>query len=183
MAKKFFLLMIVAPFCLTFLNNTKSAKCDETTLLSLTSTTFRNGEKIPRKYTCDGEDTSPPISWSGAPNGTKSYAIILEDPDAPGGTFTHWVLYDLPANVTALPEGAGKKRNHNEGSKQGVNDFGRIGYSGPCPPGGTHRYIFRLYALDVKDLNLKEKATKEEVLKAAKGHVISETELVGTYSR
>ncbi|MER3446011.1 MAG: YbhB/YbcL family Raf kinase inhibitor-like protein [Candidatus Dadabacteria bacterium] len=151
--------------------------------LSLTSTIFKNGEKIPRKYTCDGKDISPPLSWSGVPNGTKSYAIILEDPDAPGGTFTHWVLYDLPVAITGLPEGAGKKGGSNKGSKQGVNDFGRIGYSGPCLPRGTHRYIFRLYALDVAGLNLKERATKEEVLKAAKGHVISEAELVGTYSR
>jgi Raf kinase inhibitor-like YbhB/YbcL family protein len=175
--------MLAVPFCFTFLNDLKSARGRESVSFSLTSTTFKNGEKIPRRYTCDGEDTSPPLFWSGAPNGTESYAIILEDPDAPGGTFTHWVLYDLPATTTSLPEGAGKNGKFKESSKQGVNDFGRIGYGGPCPPEGTHRYIFRLYALNIAGLNLKEKATKEEVLKTAKGHVISETELVGTYSR
>ena len=183
MTKKFFVLTLAVFFCFTFLNDPRSTKGYEPISFSLTSTAFKNGEKIPRKYTCDGENTSPPLSWSGAPNETKSYAIILEDPDAPGGTFTHWVLYDLPAIVTSLPEGAGEKGDSKEGPKRGVNDFGRVGYGGPCPPGGTHRYIFRLYSLDIQDLNLKGKATKEGVLKAAKGHVISETELVGTYSR
>lgn len=183
MTKKFFVLTLAVFFCLAFLNNHRSAKGYEFISFSLTSTAYKNGEKIPRKYTCNGEDTSPPLFWRGAPNGTKSYAIVLEDSDAPGGTFTHWILYDLPATTAGLPEGAGKEGDSKGGSKQGVNDFGHFGYGGPCPPGGTHRYIFRLYSLDIPDLNLKGKATKEGVLKAAKGHVISETELVGTYSR
>lgn len=170
-------------FCFIFLNSPKITKGREPISFSLTSTAFKNGEKIPRKYSCDGDNTSPMLSWNGTPNGTKSYAIILEDPDAPGGTFTHWILYDLPATASGLPEGAGKEGNSNEVSKQGVNDFGHVGYGGPCPPEGTHRYIFRLYTLDIPGLNLKGRATKDEVLKATMGHVISDTELIGIYSR
>jgi Raf kinase inhibitor-like YbhB/YbcL family protein len=183
MTKKFFLLTLEVLFCFAFLNSLKGAKSYESTSFSLTSAAFKNGGKIPRKYTCDGEDTSPPLSWSGAPNGTESYAFTLEDPDAPGGIFTHWVLYDLPATAIGLSEGAGKKENSKEGSKQGVNDFGRIGYGGPCPPGGTHRYIFRLYALNISDLNLKGNVTRKEVLKIVKNHVLSETRLTGIYER
>ncbi len=182
MGRKIFLLTPSVLFCLVFLSSLKSEGAEPASF-SLTSTAFKNGEKIPRRYTCDGEDMSPPLSWSGTPNGTKSYSIILEDPDAPGGTFTHWVLYDLPATVMGIPEGGWGNGKSKEGSKQGINDFGRAGYGGPCPPGGMHRYIFTLYALDVSGLNLKGRATKEEVLNAAKDHVISETELVGTYSR
>src|SRR5712692_6614337 len=131
MAKKCFLLTIAVLFCFPFLSSLKSAKGRESVSFSFTSTAFTNGETIPKKYTCDGEGTSPPLSWSKAPNGTKSYAIILEDPDAPGGVFTHWVLYDLPATATGLPQGAGKKGDSKESPKQGVNDFGRIGYGGP----------------------------------------------------
>ncbi len=183
MAKKFFLLMPTVLFCFVFLNSPKSTKGQEPISFSLTSTAFKNGEKIPRKHTCDGDDTSPPLSWSGAPNRTKSYTIILEDQDAPGGTFTHWVLYDLPATATGLLEGAGKEGNSREGSKQGINDFGHVGYGGPCPPKGAHRYIFRLYTLDIPGLNLKGRATKDEVLNATMGHVIFDTELIGIYSR
>jgi Raf kinase inhibitor-like YbhB/YbcL family protein len=183
MTKKFLVLTVAVPFCFAFLNNPRSAKGYEPMSFSLTSTAFKNGAKIPRKYTCNGEERSPPLFWSGALNGTKSYAIILEDPDAPGGTFTHWVFYDLPATATGFAEGAGKEEDSKEGSKQGINDFGHFGYGGPRPPRGTHSYIFRLYTLDIPELNLKGKATKEEVLKAAKGHVTAGTELVGTYSR
>ena len=182
MIKKFFLLTLAVLFCSTFLNSF-NIEADEPTSLSLRSTAFKDGGKIPKKYTCDGEDVSPPLSWSGAPYGTKSYVIIMEDPDAPGGTFTHWVLYDLPAGLTNLSEGVEKKSDLKEGPKQGVNDFGRVGYGGPCPPGGTHRYIFTLYALDIAGLDLKGKATREEVLNTARGHVISKTNLIGTYSR
>jgi Raf kinase inhibitor-like YbhB/YbcL family protein len=134
MSKRFFLLTLAVLSCLAFLDSFKSAKGHESISFPLTSPAFKDGEKIPRKYTRDGEDTSPPLSWSGASNGTKSYVIILEDPDALGGTSTHWVLYNLPATTTGLPEGAGKTRDSKECSSQGKNDFGRVGYSGRARP-------------------------------------------------
>jgi Raf kinase inhibitor-like YbhB/YbcL family protein len=182
MIKIFFLLTFIVLFCSAFLNSLKS-EADEPISFSLRSAVFKDEGKIPKKYTCDGEDVSPPLSWSGVPDGTKSYVVIMEDPDAPGGVFTHWVLYDLPASLTNLSEGVEKKVDL-KGPKQGVNDFGRVGYGGPCPPeGSTHRYIFRLYALDTPGLNLKGESTKEEVLKIIKNQVLSETSLTGIYGR
>src|ERR1700757_2753051 len=127
MIKKFFLLTLAILFCSTFLNSF-NIRADEPTSLSLRSTAFKDGGKIPKEYTCDGEDVSPPLSWSGAPYGTKSYVIIMEDPDAPGGTFTHWVLYDLPAETRELPQAIRKAEQLPNGSRQGINDFGEIGY-------------------------------------------------------
>ncbi len=142
---------------------------------------FGYGERIPVKYTCDGEDVSPPLEWEPL-KGVKSYALIVEDPDAPMGTFTHWVLYDIPGDVRSLPEGVPKEGETRYG-KQGLNDFGRIGYGGPCPPPGKpHRYFFKLYALDTV-LNLKPGLKRGEVLAAIKGHVIAQAELMGTYGR
>ncbi len=161
-----------------------STLSEEAFSLSLSGMAFKDGGEILKRYTCDGEDASPPLSWSGTPDGTKSYVIIMQDPDAPGSTFTHWVLYDLPASVTDLSEGIEKEAELNESWKQGINDFGGVGYGGPCSPRGSkHRYVFTLYALDTSSLNLKGKATKEEVLKATKVHVLSETSLTGVYGR
>lgn len=151
----------------------------------LTSGAFTTGGVIPAKYSCDGADVSPPLAWSGMPPGTAAFALIADDPDAPAGTWVHWVLFNLPANVTALPEGVAKTDQLADfgGALQGKNDFRRVGYGGPCPPPGkTHRYFFRLYALDAA-LPLKAGATKQDVERAMRGHVLAETLLMGTYAR
>ncbi len=150
--------------------------------MDIKSTAFKNGETIPKKYTCEGEDVSPPLSWSSPPNGTKSMVLICDDPDAPVGTWVHWVLFGLSPSVTSLPEGVPAKESA-EGAKQGRNDFGNLGYGGPCPPPGpAHRYFFKLYAVD-KELNLKPGATKAEVMKAIEGHILDEGQLMGKYRR
>ena len=151
--------------------------------MRLTSSAFQNGADVPRKYTCDAEDISPLLRWEKVPAGTKAFVLIVDDPDAPGGVWVHWVIYDLPADTKELTEGTAKTEALANGAKQGVNDFRRIGYSGPCPPpGSTHRYSFRVYALDAPT-NLKRRATKQQVLDAMKGHVLGEAELVGRYKR
>ncbi len=148
---------------------------------SLTSPVFKQGDLIPSKYTCDGEDVSPQLSWGKAPDGTKTIAIVVDDPDASAGFFAHWVLYNLPSNMTGLPEGVPKIDRLEGGGIQGKNDFGRYGYNGPCPP-KRHTYRFILYALDV-ELKLKPGATRQEVLKAMEGYVLSKTELDGKYGK
>jgi hypothetical protein len=151
---------------------------------SLTSQAFKDGDRIPKQYTCDGADVSPPLSWQDAPAGTKSFALIMDDPDAPIGVFTHWVLYDLPADTRDLPEGVKKDASLAIGAKQGVNDFGQVGYGGPCPPRGKpHRYFFTLRALDTPSLNLLPKAKKSDVEHAMKGHMLGEAKLMGIYQR
>ncbi len=148
---------------------------------SLTSPVFKKGDLIPSKYTCDGKDVSPQLFWGTAPDGTKTITLIVDDPDARAGVFAHWVLFNLPANKTGLPEGVPKINRLEGGGIQGKNDFGRIGYNGPCPP-RRHTYRFIVYALDV-ELNLKPGATRQEVLKAMEGHVLSKTELDGRYGK
>lgn len=153
--------------------------------LSLKSRAFEEGKRIPTKHTCDGPDVSPPLAWSGGPEGTKAWALICDDPDAPRGTWVHWVLYDLPADVHELPEGIPAEETLAKlgGAKQGRNDFGRIGYGGPCPPPGKpHRYFFKLYALDAP-LGLEPGAKKAELEKAMEGHVRGEARWMGTYGR
>ena len=154
--------------------------------LTLRSPAFAAGGAIPSKYTCDGANQSPPLEWSGAPDGTKSFALILDDPDAPDpkapkATWVHWVLYDIPVGAMRLPE-AVEARALPPGTREGRNDWGRTGYGGPCPPIGRHRYFFKLYALDtvLPDLREPDKAALE---KAMKGHVIEHAELVGTYQK
>ncbi|HEU5261309.1 MAG TPA: YbhB/YbcL family Raf kinase inhibitor-like protein [Gemmatimonadales bacterium] len=153
--------------------------------LALTSTAFREGSPIPVKHTCDGADVSPALSWGGTPRGTAAFAVIANDPDAPAGTWVHWVLYDLPGSAVQLPENVPKTDTLPDlgGAIQGRNDFRRTGYGGPCPPPGpAHRYFFKLYALDAH-LKLGPGATKQEVEAAMKGHVLGTAQLVGTYAR
>ena len=150
--------------------------------MQITSSVFQEGEAIPSKYTCDGEDVSPPLSWSRVPDGTESFALIADDPDAPGRTWVHWVIYDLPSGLTSLPEGIKAAERPRVGGTHGITDFRRIGYGGPCPPSGTHRYFFKLYALDTV-VDLPPGATKKKLLQAMEGHILAEAQLMGTYSR
>ena len=148
----------------------------------LSSEAFNPGEEIPAAHTCDRQGTSPPLAWTEPPAGTQSFALIMDDPDAPGGTFTHWVLFDLPADTRSLGVGVGTPERPPVGGVQGGNDAGGVGYTGPCPPpGDPHGYSFRLYALD-GSVNLDPGAKKQEVLDAIEGHILAEAELVGTYS-
>lgn len=162
-------------------NNTTEQTSKRTTTMKITSTAFSEGNPINTKYTCDGENISPQLSWIDAPAGAKSFALICDDPDAPVGTWVHWVLYNLSA--TELPEAVARTEQVLNTAKQGINDFKKIGYGGPCPPkGNAHRYYFKLYALD-SELNLASGATKEQLLAAMKGHILAEANLMGTYSR
>ena len=148
----------------------------------LKSDSFSDGGMIPAKYTCDGANISPHLSWDNVPKDTKSFVLICEDPDAPMGTFTHWILYDIPADVHELPENLPKDKVLPNGAKQGIADFKKIGYGGPCPPSGTHRYYFKLYALDTL-LNLEPGLKKEDILKAMNGHILAQGQIMGKYTR
>ncbi|HZU87730.1 MAG TPA: YbhB/YbcL family Raf kinase inhibitor-like protein [Stellaceae bacterium] len=152
--------------------------------LLLSSPAFAPGGAIPAQYTCDGADISPPLAWSGTPAGTRSFVLVVADPDAPGGTFRHWAVYDIPAGATGLPAGYGAARPA-AGLGEARNDFGRPGYGGPCPPrgGGTHHYHFRLMAISRPRLDLGPAATALDVEKAAAPYTIASTELVGAYRR
>lgn len=151
--------------------------------IQLTSTAFSEGQLIPKRYTCDAEDASPPLAWSGIPAEAQSLVLIADDPDAPVGTWVHWVIYDLPADLNGLPEGVAKTLTVPDIGTQGRNDFGKPGYGGPCPPKGKpHRYFFKIYALE-RLLNLKPGATKADLEKAMQGHILAKGQLIGTYSR
>lgn len=150
--------------------------------MKLESSAFTPNQLIPATYTCDGKDLSPPLSWSEPPEGTKSLVLIVDDPDAPDRTFVHWVVYNLPATTRQLPEGLSHQPELSQGGIQGKNDFDRYGYGGPCPPSGTHRYFFKLYAVDT-GLELEPGATKSAVLQALEGRVLEQAELVGHYTR
>lgn len=150
--------------------------------IKISSSAFKQGEAIPAKYTCDGENVSPPLSWTWYPKRTQSFAIIADDPDAPMGTWVHWVIYNIPASVNDLDENLAKTDTLQNGIMQGITDFRRPGYGGPCPPGGTHRYFFKIYALDIM-LKAKPGLSKAELLKAMKGHIIAEGQLMGKYKR
>jgi Raf kinase inhibitor-like YbhB/YbcL family protein len=150
--------------------------------MQITSPDFTEGGLIPSKYTCDGQDISPPLEWKDVPAGTKSLALICDDPDAPVGTWVHWVAYHISSKITKLDENISPEKELNNGLRQGSNDWPKIGYGGPCPPGGTHRYYFKLYALDTM-LDLKPGATKAQLLQAMEGHILAETRLMGKYKR
>jgi Raf kinase inhibitor-like YbhB/YbcL family protein len=154
--------------------------------IKITSTAFQPGGSIPSKYTCEDRDLSPPLAWSGAPLGTKSFALIVDDPDAPDPAkpqrvYVHWVLYNIPATAIALPENATKK-GLPKGAVQGKNDWGKAEYGGPCPPIGRHRYFFKLYALDTELTGLSS-PTKGDLERAMNGHVLESGELIGTYQK
>src|ERR1019366_3236623 len=151
--------------------------------MKLASSAFQDGRAIAVKYTGFDADVSPPLTWSGAPAGTKGFALVCDDPDAPVGTWVHWVIYGLHPSTTGLPEGVEPGESLAGGARQGVNDFGRVGYGGPLPPAGKpHRYFFKLYALDT-ELALGPRATKGELLRAIEGHVLAQAQLMGTFQR
>ena len=149
--------------------------------IKIESSAFKNEEMIPSRFTCDGENISPPLSWSEPPAGTKSFALISDDPDAPGGTFVHWVVYNIPQNIKEFPENV-KIKSISGNAVEGTNHFSEEGYGGPCPPSGIHRYYFKIYALDTI-LALKPGAGKNALLKAMEGHILAQGELMGKYSR
>ena len=153
------------------------ARAQSAKTFTLISSAFQEGKPIPAKYTCDGADIAPPLAWSGAPEKTQSFAIIMDDPDAPVGTWVHWVIYNIPGKITGLEEG---KKVTEINVTEGLNDWQETGYRGPCPPGGTHRYEFKLYALD-KTLAPKEGMTKDQLLEEMKAHIIAETKLTGLF--
>jgi len=150
---------------------------------ALSSSDFANGAEIPKQFTCSGEDRSPALDWKDAPAGTKTFALIVDDPDAPVGTWVHWVIFNIPAKVDGLGGGFEKKEQGPDGTRQGQNDFKKIGYNGPCPPPGKpHRYFFKLYALN-GELSLQAGATKRDLERAMEGHILGQAEWMGRYQR
>lgn len=158
------------------------AKGGETMNIEIKSAAFEQGGMIPKQYTCDGKDISPPLVWSGIPAETKSLALICDDPDAPMGTWVHWVIFNIPPQETGLPEGVPGSATLKNGAVHGKNDFRRLGYGGPCPPSGTHRYFFKVYALD-KVLDLDPGDSKAGLLRAMEGHIVAQGQLIGRYKR
>jgi len=151
--------------------------------MNFNSSGFAAGAAIPSQYTCKGSDVSPALAWSGAPPNTASFALIMDDPDAPAGTWVHWVMWNIPASTHSLPEGVAKREQLEDGARQGRNSFGKVGYGGPCPPAGqTHRYFFRLYALDTK-LDLAAGAQRSALDSAMQGHVLAQSEYMGTFHK
>ena len=144
--------------------------------MNISSAAFKEGTSIPSKYTCDGANTSPPLAFGGIPNGAKSLALIVDDPDAPGGTFDHWIAWNIPPNTTSVPEGQAPK------GVSARNGFGKNGYGGPCPPNGEHRYFFKLYALDTT-LNLPASSSKSDLENAMKDHTLAKAQMMGRYNR
>ena len=150
--------------------------------IKIISTAFEDGGMIPSKYTCDGEDISPPLHWEAVPDGTASIAIISDDPDAPVGTWVHWVLFNLPPDTKELKEKFPDDETLPDGTRQGITDFGATGYGGPCPPSGTHRYYFKIYALD-KKIDVATIVDKTQLLQEMEGHIIGQGQLIGKYQR
>jgi Raf kinase inhibitor-like YbhB/YbcL family protein len=176
-------LLMTAASCDRSSNRLERAEDPQGTAFQVESLAFKPGGEIPKKFTCEGEDISPALRWTHPPPGTQSFFLIAEDPDAPSGTWVHWVAYDLSGPLRGLPYDVPKQAAVPGGGAQGRNDFGRIGYGGPCPPpGGAHRYFFKLYALD-RTLRLQPGAAKEEVLKAARGHILGVAQFMGLFKR
>lgn len=163
-------------------NDDQSQNKEQTMELKVTSSAFEEGGMIPAKYTADGLDISPPIAWTGVPDGAKSIAFISDDPDAPMGTWVHWLVWNIPPEVTSLDENVPVDKELPNGARQGTTDFRRTGYGGPAPPSGVHRYFFKIYALDIM-LDLPAGATKPQLEKAMQGHILSQGQLMGKYTR
>jgi hypothetical protein len=177
--RKLLIVSILLTFGLTCCGgNTTPVEGDQTMAFKITSPAFAHQESVPVQYTCDGDDISPPLQWTEPPANTQSFALIMDDPDAPVGTWDHWILFNIPAGVRELPAAAAPPA----GSVEGNNSWRHTGYGGPCPPGGKHHYFFKLYALDTI-LNLAAGANKDDVLAAMAGHILAQTELMGTYTR
>ena len=163
--------------------NLAMAQIQQGVSMELTSSAFKENEKIPQQYTCEGKDFSPPLQWTEPPAGIQSFVLINDDPDAPMGTWVHWVVWNIPPQTRELHEGFPKEDKLPSGIQQGMTDFGRVGYGGPCPPAGKpHRYFFKLYALDAV-LTLPTRAAKKDVEKAMQGHILAQAELIGLYQR
>ena len=150
--------------------------------MELSSVAFKNGASIPKQYTCDGPNISPPLQWAGIPDNSRSLAVLVDDPDAARGNWVHWILFNIPPQTAELTENIRKTRTIPNGARQGTNDFREIGYGGPCPPGGKHRYFFRLFALDT-ELNLDPGSSRTDLERSMAGHILAETQLMGTYQR
>ena len=175
-------LLLAAPFLAGCRHHESVLVAASGAVITLSSASLQDG-RVPKEFTCDGEDKSPPLTWQALPNGTRALALTLTDPDAPGQTFTHWILYNLPTNNNALPEDVPKQEELSNGSRQGKTDFGKIGYGGPCPPPGKpHRYVFTLYALDAK-LDVPAGAPRSQVESAMQDHVLARGELTARYGR
>jgi len=178
-----FTALIGLSLCLSAFLGAMSSENAQGGTMKISSDAFAANETIPKKFTCDGPDASPKLTWSEPPAKTQSFALIMDDPDAPAGTWVHWVLFDLPAETRELAEGVAKQEQLANGARQGRNDFGKIGYGGPCPPpGNPHRYFFKLYALDAK-LNLNAGVAKADLERAMYGHTLAHSDLIGRYGR
>ena len=176
------LLWVVGLLLVSVLVSCESEERREEMKIEVKSSAFTEGGMIPKKYTCDGANVSPPLTWSNVPPGTKSLALVGDDPDAAMGAWVHWVVFNIPPNVKELKEGVPPQKSLTDGTEQGITDFGSVGYGGPCPPSGTHRYLFKLYALDTK-VDLPAGTSKDELLRAMKGHILGEGQLMGKYKR
>jgi Raf kinase inhibitor-like YbhB/YbcL family protein len=178
--KRTYISFILALLVITF---AATSSCKKEQSLSLESDAFLNNSTIPAEFTCDGADISPALTWSNSPEETKSFALICDDPNAPGVTFTHWIVYNIPTSIKDLDKNMPIQLVLNSGASQGKNDFGEIGYSGPCPPRSiTHHYYFKLYALDSM-LDISAGVTKIQLVSAMRGHILGSAELIGIYSR
>jgi len=177
--------LLILGFVVTALScHDQSSSKEEHGIMEITikSSAFTEGAMIPVKYTCDGNNVSPPLQWSDPPEGTKSFALISDDPDAPIGTWVHWVMFNIPPTVRELQENVPSSQVLPNGAIQGITDFGSAGYGGPCPPSGTHRYFFKIYALDCT-LDLGSGAKKKQVVEAMKNHILAQGQLMGKYKR
>ena len=180
-----FVILSLVVSCSATETRDESSATDEDAVMTivLSSTAFKEGDRIPVKYTCDGQDISPALVWDEPPQQTEAFVLMVDDPDAPGGVFTHWMIFNIPANTHQFGEGVPIQEQLESGALQGKNDFGKIGYRGPCPPSGSsHRYRFTIYALDQR-LNLKAGASKKQVIDAMQGHILAQGRLTGTYQR
>jgi Raf kinase inhibitor-like YbhB/YbcL family protein len=182
MTKTKILTLILLLLLINFFDTPNATAGGDKMALQITSSAFSEGEIIPKRYTCDGPDVSPDLAWNGVPEGTESLALICDDPDAPMGTWVHWVLFNIPPGESGLPAEIPPDKILSSGARHGINDFRKSGYGGPCPPGGTHRYFFKLYALDTV-LDLDSSITKDKLEKAMKGHILAEGQLMGKYKR